>query len=441
MNPMSASTEAVLLAAEVALSGSVDLLLESDRMLAQAAAVRLRRVHAMAVAARADDEARRAHLAATGGRLRALPRSKDSADVLERSIRLEVSAALKISAGAADSLLHTAQLAIDRFPEVIEAFEVGDMSERHVGILMREVDDLDDECADEVIEAALPWALTLTPAKFQRLVVKLAERLRDEPLELRHERAVRNRRVHVAYGDDGMGELVIIDSVEKIRAVELRLTATAAATKAADPDECRSTDQLRADAAMELLTHGDTDHLPDAARRIRAEVMVTVPVLSLLTGDTRIHGAAELQGVGPIPIETARKLAGDATEWMRVLTHPISGVVLDIDRTRYRPPAALKRIVKWMYVTCTAPGCSVSASRCELDHIHDWRHGGPTSVVNLHPVCTGHHTIRHATPWMVEADVGPPSLTRPMVTNRVKWRSPGGTVTVSYPEYEGAPPF
>ena len=110
------------------------------------------------------------------------------------------------------------------------------------------------------------------------------------------------------------GELVIIDSVEKIRAVELRLTATAAATKAADPHECRSTDQLRADAAMELLIHGDTDHLPDAARRIRAEVVVTVPVLSLLTGDTRIHGAAELQGVGPIPIETApRSRSGSKT--------------------------------------------------------------------------------------------------------------------------------
>ena len=449
MDPKFTSTEAALLAAEVALTNLVDELRDSDRLLAQASAIRLHRAHQVAAASRADDAARRAHLAATGGRAHIPPRSMSATDVLERSIRLEISAALRISAGAADALLRTARIAIDRFPEIIEALEAGRMNERHVGILVREVDDLDDECADEVIEAALPWAEKLTPPKFERLVRRLAERLRDEPLEQRHARAVLQRRVHVTYGEDGMGELVIIDSAEKIRAAELRLNATAAAMKALDKaaaadghgGDLQTTDQWRADAAMDLLIHGDTDHLPDGAREISADVVVTVPVLSLLNGDDRIHGAAELDGVGPIPIETARKLAGDATSWMRVLTHPISSVVLDVDRTRYRPPADLKRVVKWIHGTCTAPGCAVSAARCELDHIHEWQHGGPTSLASLHPACKGHHTIRHASNWQVDADAGPPGLSKPMVTNRVRWRSPGGTVTVSQPEHEMAPPF
>ena len=200
MDPKFTSTEAALLAAEVALTNLVDELRDSDRLLAQASAIRLHRAHQVAAASRADDAARRAHLAATGGRAHIPPRSMSATDVLERSIRLEISAALRISAGAADALLRTARIAIDRFPEIIEALEVGRMSERHVGILVREVDDLDDECADEVIEAALPWAEKLTPPKFERLVRRLAERLRDEPLEQRHARAVLQRLVHVTYG-------------------------------------------------------------------------------------------------------------------------------------------------------------------------------------------------------------------------------------------------
>ena len=441
MHPGAFDTAAAVRAAEDELTASCDALIVADRLLAMASAVRLRGVHRLVVAARADDDARRAHEAARGGGARVHPRSVEAVNVLERSIRLEVSAALRVSAGMADQLVRAAGLMIDRFPVVIEAMDAGRLGEAQASVLVDVVADLDDECADEVLERALPLAETLPPGKLRRRVTAMADRLRDEPLAVRHARALEDRRVAVEHCDDGMSWIHILTATVNAVAIETRLAATAKAMRRTNADETRTALQLRSDAAVDLLVDGDTDHLPEQARGIRAEVTVTVPVLSLLTGDDAHHGVAELHGAGPIPLGTARRLAGSATEWVRVLTHPVTGIVLDVDRTRYRPPADLKRLVRWMHGTCTAPGCTVSAGRCELDHIQDWQHGGPTSLTNLHPVCKGHHTIKHATRWTASADTGPPALEHPRFTGRVQWTSPAGTVTTSHPEHELAPPF
>ncbi|MCR2678846.1 hypothetical protein NSP03_24390, partial [Salmonella enterica] len=58
------------------------------------------------------------------------------------------------------------------------------------------------------------------------------------------------------------------------------------------------------------------------------------------TEGTRIL-AAELDGMIPIDPATARRLAGAASGWDRVLTHPISGALLAVDR--YRPSEDLRR--------------------------------------------------------------------------------------------------
>ena len=75
-----------------------------------------------------------------------------------------------------------------------------------------------------------------------------------------------------------------------------------------------------------------------------------------------------VEGVGPIPVERARELAGGADAWMRVLTHPETGMVLSVGRDQYRPPPALRRLVKWRADRCMGPGCGIPASRCEIDH-------------------------------------------------------------------------
>ncbi len=47
-----------------------------------------------------------------------------------------------------------------------------------------------------------------------------------------------------------------------------------------------------------------------------------------------------VEGIGPIPVDRARELAGGAEAWTRILTHPETGMVLSVGRAQYRPPPA-----------------------------------------------------------------------------------------------------
>jgi len=55
---------------------------------------------------------------------------------------------------------------------------------------------------------------------------------------------------------------------------------------------------------------------------------VTDPVLTLLGGNE----PGTLNGYGPIGTDTARKLAAHGPSFLRLLTHPVWGAVLELDR-------------------------------------------------------------------------------------------------------------
>jgi hypothetical protein len=107
--------------------------------------------------------------------------------------------------------------------------------------------------------------------------------------------------------------------------------------------------------------------------------------------------AGVLAGYGPIPAQVARELAGDAT-WRRLLTDPISGQLLDLGRTTYRPSAALADFVRARDHRCLFPGCSRPADACDLDHRTPHPHG-PTNAENLGCLCRHHHRLKHEGGW------------------------------------------
>jgi hypothetical protein len=96
----------------------------------------------------------------------------------------------------------------------------------------------------------------------------------------------------------------------------------------------------------------------------KVRVDVTVALSTLLGLD---EAPAELAGFGPISAEQARALAAGGT-WRRLVTDPLSGAVLDVGRTRYRPPQPMAEHVIARDSTCAGPGCPVPAARCDLDH-------------------------------------------------------------------------
>ncbi|OJV81210.1 MAG: hypothetical protein BGO37_17270 [Cellulomonas sp. 73-92] len=147
----------------------------------------------------------------------------------------------------------------------------------------------------------------------------------------------------------------------------------------------------------------DAEPVPGWVRAIRAEVLLTVPVLSLLG---RSDEPAELEGFGPIDIETATLLAANAPSFVRVLTHPETGAVLSVGRDRYRIPADLRRTVQLRDVTCRFPGCNRRASRCDVDHSLAWADGGATEACNLACLCRKHHRLKHEMDWQVSREPG-----------------------------------
>ncbi len=63
-------------------------------------------------------------------------------------------------------------------------------------------------------------------------------------------------------------------------------------------------------------------------------------------------------------------------------------------RAHRRPTAAQTAFVRTRDGHCQAPGCRVSAHRCEIDHRIPWQHGGPTLIDNLFCLCKRHHRAK-----------------------------------------------
>ena len=137
---------------------------------------------------------------------------------------------------------------------------------------------------------------------------------------------------------------------------------------------------------------------PTPISRVRPSVHVTVPVLTLI-GESDAPGL--LDGYGPIDADTARRLAARAPSFTRILTHPVSGTVLDVDRRSYRPPADLERWLQVRDGTCRFPGCNRAARRSDIDHTLDWNDGERTAFDNLAHLCAAHHHLKHETSWSV----------------------------------------
>lgn len=120
------------------------------------------------------------------------------------------------------------------------------------------------------------------------------------------------------------------------------------------------------------------------------QVNVTVSAASLL-GVT--DDPAQVPGVGAVDAVTARALARGGV-WRRIVTDPATGAVLDVGRTRYRPPAALAAHITARDPHCVCGACALPADRCDLDHTTEWHDGGTTTADNLAPLCRAAHTLK-----------------------------------------------
>ena len=125
-----------------------------------------------------------------------------------------------------------------------------------------------------------------------------------------------------------------------------------------------------------------------------------------------------------VPAMTAWALAAGGT-WRRLVTDPASGVVIDVGRTRYRPPAGLADLVRARDRACVFPTCQTPACRCDIDHLTAWSQGGTTSLDNLATLCEAHHRLKHTPGWV---------LTRDQANGTLSWHTPDKTIYQRHPD-------
>ena len=145
------------------------------------------------------------------------------------------------------------------------------------------------------------------------------------------------------------------------------------------------------------------------------------PLPAAATGVAEVRIGARSAAV---PALTAWALAAGGT-WRRLVTDPASGVVIDVGRTRYRPPAGLADLVRARDRACVFPTCQTPAERCDIDHLTAWSQGGTTSLDNLATLCEAHHRLKHTPGW---------ALTRDQATGTLSWHTPDKTVYQRHPD-------
>ncbi|MBN9224970.1 MAG: hypothetical protein ABS63_06220 [Microbacterium sp. SCN 70-27] len=390
--------------------------------------------------------------------------ARGDGDLPVREVAAELAAALRVSDRTIQRRLGEASVLAEQFAATHDALAQGLISRAHARVIVETGARIDDAALRARYEqAALAVAARETPGRLRSFARVAAERVLPRGLDERHRDAAEGRCVRAADLDDGMSELSALLPTTLAHGILDRLTQQARAVSAAATDEERTLDQLRADLLCDVaLTGMPVAHGPaELLGAITATVSVTVPVLTL-GGASEVSGGAPgdgdpggsghpggardsgsprgsggfrnfdapgvprsrfepamLDGVQPVDVATALHLVGAAPGWDRVLTHPVTGAVLAVDR--YRPSSDLRRYLRAIDERCRFPGCMLPPRRCDVDHIDDAALGGATASDNLTTLCRRHHVLKHGTRWAyAKADDG-----------TITWTSPTGR---SYPD-------
>lgn len=372
----------------------------------------------------------------------------DAAVTARRVAATELATALRVSESAAQSLLNESAALTTTLPGTHAGLREGALSYAHTVAIVEEASNLPASSHAEFEKTLLPEATTRTAAGLRQRARVVRERLHPESIDARCRDARERRDVRLEPARDGMAWLTAYLPAENAIAAYRRVSEIAtglAGSGDAEQRDDRTLAQRRADVMTDLLHDGIVSG-SGAGRGVRAQVLVTVPALTLLDrggerasdvppsanagsastsvrAHDRVRAArvspvppATLEGYGPISADVARRLAAHAPSFTRLLTHPETGAVLSVGRDRYAVPRDLRLWLRIRDETCRFPGCGRSAASADVDHTVDWQHAGATRHDNLAHLCEAHHRLKHQTAWLVHQAGG----------GVLEWTAPSG---------------
>jgi len=307
-----------------------------------------------------------------------------------RSAASMLSAIEGIPQGAANSTVGTANR-LGACPEVDDAMRRGELSEAQAKVIT-EAAVLDPGRQHELVEAAATSSLT-----------ELADRCRQiKASSAKSDPMAAYRRIHQARSVTSWTD------EEGAFCLKGRFTPDVGATLAASLEavtnqlfeEARqsgSKDPLaayRADALAGLIG-GERDPVHSGV-----DIHVIVDHQALLRGHPEGDERSEIEGVGPIPVPRVRDLMTDAG--LRVIFAHGTEIskVFHFKRTIN---AVLATALGHRDRTCVVPGCGATRF-LEIDHVHPFAEGGPTTLSNLARLCSWHHRLKSNDGWTLTHD-------------------------------------
>ncbi len=293
---------------------------------------------------------------------------------------------------------------IDALPQFGVALADGAVSAAHVDVLVCAVDKLDGDDRQRFLERGdflAGVAQRSTPGEFARTVrSEVLRSQRGDGLErLRRQKQATYLKT---WTDQASGMWCLHGEFDPETGATLhnRLTRTieklfhTTTPDTAPKDPIQKQHHLRALALVAL-----TDGTGSTAGGV--DMSILIDATTLVNGphdDTVIDCGLPID----LPIETIRRMACVAE--ITPIIVAADGVSLYLGTTTRLANRAQRRALRAMYRTCAVPGCCVTWDKLVIHHINWFRHGGPTDIDNLLPICTRHHHYAHEGRWQLSLD-------------------------------------
>ena len=300
----------------------------------------------------------------------------------------------KLSGAAAMERISVARQ-LDRLPETAQAFQRGDVGYQHVAIMARTAEHVGTAAVRRAESTLLAAAQTHDPGQFVGIAKEFEVQTDQAAVLAEANRAYSRRYLHLSEPANG---LVRLDGQLDAEGGAVVKTALEALMPPPGKDDDRTAGQRRADALVELARRPlDGSKLGSTGgQRPHLVITASVETLAGLPGAP----AARMEGVGPIPAETAQRHGCDATvSWL------LGQAELENESSshakRQIPPSTRRALVA-RDRDCVFNGCHRPAAWCDGHHVRWWTRGGETKLENLALVCGRHHRMLHEEGWQLK---------------------------------------
>jgi hypothetical protein len=307
------------------------------------------------------------------------------------------------SVGDARQLIRLGESLV-RQPELERAFRGGRLSRRRAA-LVADAAKVNPGKEGELVRGAE----SDTDATFKERCLRAKAEGRSKLEADRHSRALHEKRYCRTYTDsDGAFRIDALFAPEAGAHLKAALEAQADRQfgRARNEGRFETSDGYRADALLALITgqgilgpkgkagssaprvgSDDAVRTPDAS----ATVSVVVGLEALRRGSVGDGDRCDIPGVGPVPVEYARRHLGEAL--VELLIAEATDVTTVYSAGRHIPRRVYSALMQ-RDPRCVVPGCDARLG-LENDHwVVDFAKGGLSSMDNIARICHHHHLLR-----------------------------------------------